>query len=298
MFAAASIWGTWVIFLSLITLPGIYITPITFVTAGFTLLLYVLLSPTRQAFFQVIGNRPFLRQLAIVALMETFQTSLFIISFSLAVNDGGSVMIPLIRSTAGIITPLLTTLTSKERFVPAYLFYGTLSTIGTLLIFSQGGIELGQNLSYVALVMVVVSVVARGFYYIGQREVAVQMVRQAYNPVHVLTIHLCVSSLVLIPTALLYAAFFPMTDAVNIWQQIGLLAVLGLTHTGLGSLLRLIAMRQINAQQAVIIMYFEPVLSVTLSILFLGEVVSGLFFVGAAIVLFSAVAASLYSASN
>jgi drug/metabolite transporter (DMT)-like permease len=81
-------------------------------------------------------------------------------------------------------------------------------------------------------------------------------------------------------------------------QQVAFLAIFGLTHISFGALLRLRSMRHLSAQQTVIIMYLEPMTSVALSILFLGEVVNLSFFVGAGLILISAGAASLQRAKR
>lgn len=295
MFGAASIWGTWVLVISSVSLPTIYILPITFMSSAIIMLSYVLSSVRRQIFFAIFSNRKFTRLLLWVALMEVTQSSLYLISYSIAIQDGGSVVIPIIRSLAGILTPVLATFSSNERFSKTYLFYGTLSSFGAILIFSRGGIVVGENLSYLALTMVTVSVLLRGWFYLEQRKLSQEMVANQYEATHVLTAHLVVSALILAIVSMIYMTVVPQPQLENVYQQIAFIAILGLTHTALASMLRLLAMKQITAQQSIIIMYFEPFLSVMLSILFLGETITLGFVMGAILILFSAGRASIYA---
>lgn len=205
-------------------------------------------------------------------------------------------VIPIIRSLAGVLTPILATFSSNERFSKTYLFYGTLSSIGAILIFSRGGIVVGDNLSYLALVMVTISVLIRGWFYLEQRKVAQEMMANDYEATHVLTAHLVVSAIILAIVSAIYTAFAPQQAVLgNLYQQIVFIAVIGLTHTAFASLLRLVAMKQITAQQSIIIMYIEPFLAVMLSILFLGETITLGFVMGAMLILFSAGRASMYA---
>ena len=294
MFGAATIWGTWVLILSFIELPSIYIVAITFVVATIALMLFVLMSHKFGALMTIFQNRDFRRLLMLVGSLEVIQTSLYIVSFSIAIQDGGAVVIPIIRSTVGILTPMLATFSSNERFAKMYLFYGTLSSIGAILIFSYGGVTAGEDISYLALVMVIVSVLVRGWFYLQQRHVAQKMMEYHYDARLALTAQLIISSILLIMISIVYFLVTPTPQVTNLGMEIAFLLVIGVTHTGLASLLRLLAMKKITAQQSVIIMYVDPVLSVSLSILFLGETVTASFFIGAALIIFSAMASSLY----
>jgi drug/metabolite transporter (DMT)-like permease len=299
MFGAASIWGTWVLILSFVSLPSIYILPISFTSSSIMMLSVVMYSSRRQAFLEIFKNRKFARLLVWVAVMEVTQTSLYLISYSIAIQDGGSVVIPIIRSLAGVLTPILATFSTNERFSKTYLFYGTLSSIGAILIFSRGGIVVGENLSQIALVMVIISVLIRGWFYLEQRKLAQEMVTNEYEATHVLAAHLVVSAIILTSVAAIYTVFVPQTTGLgNVYQQVAFIAIIGLTHTGFASLLRLVAMKQINAQQSIIIMYIEPFLAVMLSILFLGETVTLGFVMGAILILFSAGRASMYASKS
>ena len=295
MFGAASIWGTWVLMLAYISIPSIYILPITFTSSALALSTFVLTSSRRNAFFVIFKNRAFMRLLAWVVLLEITQTSLYFVSYTMAIRDGASVVIPIIRSLAGIITPVLAVFSTNEKFRQSYLFYGLLSSVGAVLIFSRGGVEAGENISYLALILVTISVLLRGWFYLEQRKVAQELQVYDYNPVHVMAVQFILSSLFLLIFASIYINISPLPLIENLTRQIALLAVFGITHTGFGSLLRLLAMRQITAQQSIIIMYVEPVLAVTLSIIFLGETITIGFLIGAVMILFAAGAASLQS---
>lgn len=298
MFGAATIWGTWVLIISAVTLPGIYILPVTFTSSAIALTVFALVSHRFDALMQILRNRDFMRLVLWVGLFEITQSSLYFVSYSMAIQDGGSVVIPVIRSLAGIVTPVLATFSSNERFSKMYLFYGTLSSIGAILIFSRGGITAGEELSYLALVLVTASVLLRGWFYLQQRRVAQEMMIYQMDARLVLTVQMIVSSMMLLIVSLVYYLVTPTPDVVNPLNEIAFLAVLGLTHTGLASLLRLLAMKKITAQQSIIIMYFEPFLSVMLSIIFLGESVTIGFFIGAGLILFSAGATSLHASGG
>lgn len=293
MFGAATIWGTWVLVLAVVSLPSIYILPITFTTSAIGLSIYVLTSARRNEFFRIFADKPFTRLLIWVALLEVTQSSLFLISFSIAIDDGGSVVIPVIRSLAGIGTPILATFSTNERFSKMYLFYGTLSSLGAVLIFSRGGITIGDNLSSVALILVTLSVILRSWFYLEQRKVAQEMQKREHHAIHVMTAHVVISMIILLVVSCIYTWVNPPLNVPNLLEQVAFLGLLGLIYTALASLLRLLAMKQITAQQSIIIMYFEPFLSVTLSIIFLGETVTIGFFIGAGLILFSAGATSL-----
>lgn len=295
MFGSATIWGTWILIISSVSLPSIYILPITFTSTAIALSLYIILRGHQSSLIRIFLNRKFLRLILWVGFLEVLQSSLYIVSYSIAIQDGGSVVIPIIRSLAGIITPLLATISANERFSKTYLIYGTLSSLGAILIFSRGGITAGEDLSYLALAMVTTSVIIRGWFYLQQRFVAQEMTKNVYDTTHVLTAQMIISASILIIVSIIYFLVTPAPTIENLPQEFVFLAVFGLTHTGLASMLRLLAMRQITAQQSIIIMYFEPFLSVMLSILFLGETVTIGFFIGAGLILFSAGATSLQS---
>ena len=298
MFGAATIWGMWVLVISAVTLPSIYILPLTFTASAIALSVFVLVSKKTDALLRIFQNREFMRLLLWVGVLEVTQSSLYIVSYSIAIQDGGSVVIPIIRSTVGIITPVLATFSSNERFSKMYLFYGTLSSIGAILIFSRGGITAGEDLSYLALGMVITSVIIRGWFYLQQRNVAQKMTMHMYDARLVLTAQLLVSSAMLLVISLVYFLATPAPEVANLGAELAFLLVVGVIQTGVASLLRLMAMKKITAQQSVIIMYFEQFLSVMFSILFLGETVTIGFFIGAGLILFSAGATSLHAGSD
>lgn len=284
--------------LAVISLPSIYVLPITFTSSAIALSIYVLTSSRRQLFSQISDHPRFIRLIIWVALLEAVQSSLYLISYSIAIQDGGSVVIPIIRSLAGIGTPILATFSTNERFSKVYLVYGTLSSFGAILIFSRGGIVAGENLSYVALIMVVVSVILRSWFYLEQRKVAQEMGRHQLDTIAVLAAQMITTSTILLIISAVYTWVSPIPVTASIIQQIALLAIVGLVYSGLASLLRLVAMKQITAQQSIIIMYFEPFLSVMLSIVFLGESITIGFVIGAILILFSAGSTSLHASRD
>jgi drug/metabolite transporter (DMT)-like permease len=293
MVAAAAIWGTWVLILSLVSLPGIYVTPTAYFTSSLGLLILILVTRNLPLFLRGLRDTTFMRQVALAALLEAIQFTMFIVAFSLAIASGSSVVIPIIRSLSGVVTPLLAVISFAERFSWRYLLSGLLACAGSIIIFTRGGILLGENLSHVALLLALVSVIMRGLYYLKQREVAQEMQLREYPPVHVLTYHTSIAALILLPVVLGYRLIDPQPTFNILLPQLLFIGIFGITHGAFGALLRLRSMRFLNAQQTIIIMYIEPVTSVTLSILFLGESVSVGFFAGAALVLLATTVASL-----
>lgn len=288
----------WVLVIASVTLPSIYILPMTFTASAIAFSLFVVLSRRTDGLLKIFQNREFMRLLVWVGILEVTQSSLYIVSYSIAIQDGGSVVIPIIRSTVGILTPILATFSSNERFSKMYLFYGTLSSIGAILIFSRGGITAGEDVSYLALGMVITSVIIRGWFYIQQRNVAQKMTLHMYDARLVLTAQMLVSSAMLLVISAIYFVVTPPPEVTHLGVEVAFLLGIGVFQTGFASLLRLMAMKKITAQQSVIIMYFEPFLSVMLSILFLGETVTIGFFIGAGLILFSAGATSLHASSD
>ena len=141
MFAASMIWGTWVIILKGTTLPGFFITAVTSFTGFLGLLFYIIMTGRKKSLLSVIKIPSLLKLIALVALLEATQNAFFLAAFSLAIKDGGSVFIPVIRSFIGIITPILAIFIAKKEFSPKYLLYGSISTIGAILIFSWNGLN-------------------------------------------------------------------------------------------------------------------------------------------------------------
>ena len=293
MMTAAFIWGTWVIILAQVSLPGIMITPITYLSGGLALLALIATSGNLSPFLRGLRDRPLMVMIAQAAFLETIQYTLFIVAFDMAIHEGSAVVIPIIRALSGVVTPLLAVLSRIEAFAWRFLLSGLLASVGSVLIFTRGGIELGQNLSQLTLLLVTVSVIVRGWYYLKQGQVAQVMLKHRQIPTHVLAYHSCIAALILLPVFIGYRMLNPEPAAAELIPQLLFIGIFGLTHTALGGLLRLRAMRYLSAQQTIIIMYIEPVTSVSLAILFLGEQVTLGFFLGAGLVLFSTAVASL-----
>ncbi len=116
MYGAAIIWGTWVLVLSGITLPGYFVTAITSFTGFLGLLIYVAITKNAVSFKKVFKHPKLLRLTAIVAFLEAAQNALFMVAFILAVSGGGTIFIPIIRSLTGVVTPLIAALTVKREF--------------------------------------------------------------------------------------------------------------------------------------------------------------------------------------
>lgn len=297
MFGAAMIWGTWVLVLSGISLPGYFVTAITSLTGFIGLLVYVLLRRNGKSLRDVIRNTRLLRLIIIVAILEAAQNALFMMAFKLAIVGGGSVFIPIIRSFIGIVTPIIAVIAVKKEFSLRYLLYGVISTIGAIFIFSWKGLEAGQRISYLGLMLVVASVVISGAQYIVQRLMAQEMTKVGQHESNVVTYQALFSGIFLVP---LIAYYLSTSASINTLRlvQISYIGIFGLTHVALAFVLRLNALRYITAQQGVIIGYLEQVTSITLSIIFLKEVVSIGYVIGAILILGSAIAAGLHSSRH
>src|SRR3989344_1425708 len=105
MFLATILWGTWVLVLTGVTLPGYFVTAITSFTGFLGLVVYIFVTKQNKSFLSVTKNRKLFKLIALVAFLEASQNALFMIAFKLAIVGGGSVFIPIIRSFIGIITP-------------------------------------------------------------------------------------------------------------------------------------------------------------------------------------------------
>jgi drug/metabolite transporter (DMT)-like permease len=296
MFAAAVIWGTWVLVLSNVTLPGFFVTAITSATGFLGLLFVVLIRGQKQSFMDVLSSKTLRKYILVVAFLEAFQNALFMVAFTLAIEGGGSVLIPIIRSFVGIITPLLAIYISKhEKFSSKYLLYGTISTIGAILIFTWGGIQIGNQISFLALGLVVLSVAVMGIQNITMRSMAIQMKEAGQNEMNVITYQAMFSAIFLSPLIACYLFLNPSVVGVGFAPAVAYIGIFGLTHVALAFVLRLNALKHITAQQAVIIGYLEQVVSISLSILFLGEQLTAGLMIGATLIIGSAMKAGLYS---
>src|SRR4051812_44496281 len=84
MFGAAAIWGTWVLILRNISLPGYLVTAVTSFTGFLGLLVYSLITGKKFSFLEVLKNKKLFRLIAIVAFLEAAQNALFMAAFKLA----------------------------------------------------------------------------------------------------------------------------------------------------------------------------------------------------------------------
>lgn len=294
MFGAAVIWGTWVLVLNGVTLPGFFVTAITSFTGFLGLFVFIFLSNKQKLFYSIPKNRSLFKLIALVALLEAFQNALFMGAFTLAIQDGGSVFIPIIRSLIGIVTPIIAILAVKKEYSSRYFIYGAISTMGAIIIFSWGGLNAGERISYLGLGLVFMSVVISAIQNLVQRTMALKMVQAKQDEAAVVTYQSLLSGLFLLPLIIGYLAFNTNFKINNSFvDQLLFIGVFGFTHVALAFILRLKALRQITAQQAVIIGYLEPVTSIALSIIFLYETINFGFVIGGIIILTSAIMSSL-----
>lgn len=297
MFAAAMIWGTWVLILSGVSLPGYFVTAITSFTGFLGLLAYVFATKKGDSLFAILRNRKLLQLIVAVALLEAVQNALFLIAFKLAISGGGSVFIPIIRAFIGIITALLAIGIDKKEFSVRYLLYGVLSTLGAIIIFSWEGLNAEGRISYLGLTLVIASVIISGIQYIVQRIMALEMSAVGQQETNVVTYQALLSGIFLLPL-IIYYFFTSQADTTGLLPQLAYIGIFGFTHVALAFVLRLNALRYITAQQGVIIGYLEQITSITISILFLKEQISIGYVIGAALIIGSAIAAGLHSAQT
>lgn len=295
MYGAAIIWGTWVLVLSNVSLPGYFITAITSLTGFVGLLAYVLWKKSQKSLLTVLKSRKLLKLTALVAFFEAAQNALFMAAFLLAVAGGGSIFIPIIRALIGVVTPMLTALTTKKEFSARYLVYGIIASLGMIIIFSWEGLNPGGRVSYLGLSLVGASVIIAALEMIVIRLQALEMSSQKQPSTSVMTYQTLLAGIFLLPLLIYYFATNEVLP-VDIVSQIGFISIFGLTHVALAFILRLKAMRHITASQAVIIGYLEPITSVALSVIFLRESFNLGFVIGGALVLYAAIAAGLRSA--
>lgn len=292
MFAAATIWGTWVLVLSGISLPGYFVTAITSFTGFLALLIYVFATKNQTSFAAIIRNPKLLRLTALVAFLEAVQNALLMVAFMLAISGGGSVFIPIIRSLTGVVAPLAAGVVARKEFSVRYLLYGVVATAGAILIFGAGGLEAGGRISYLALGLVGLSVVVLAIEYIVQRFLALEIVASGQQTTNVVTYQALLASLFLTPLIIYYFST-PAGTVHGLGSQVAFISIFGITHVALALVLRLNALKHMTAQQGVVIGYLEPVTSITLSILFLNESISTGYVIGSLLVLGSAIAAGL-----
>ena len=298
MFLAAGIWGTWVIILKGVTLPGFFVTAITSLTGSLALLIVILLSGKWQDFLQTIKAKSLWRLIIVVAFLAALQNALLMVSFKLAIAGGGSVLIPIIRSLVGVIIPFTVLFFRKgEKFSLQFLFYGALATIGALSIFTWGGINVGRQISYFGLFLAFCSVVALAVQYIFLRRLAVEMAKEGRSSLNVIAFQSFLSFLFLAPLLLGYLLINREIINLNLVRQLLYIGFFGLTHVALAFIFMFKALKYVTAQQSQIIGYLEPLVSVTLSILFLKELITLGYFIGASLILVAAMAASLKTAS-
>jgi drug/metabolite transporter (DMT)-like permease len=299
MFAAAMIWGTWVLILQNVTLPAYFVTIITSFAGFLGLLIYTLITGRKTSFLEILRNKKLLRLIVIVAFLEAAQGVFFMVAFKLAILNGGSVFIPIIRSFVGIITPLVAIFAAKKDFSIRYLIYGFIATFGAIIIFGWKGFDAGGRISYLALSFAVVSVVISGIEYIFQRFMAIEMSLSGQSGSNVITYQTLFSAVFLFPLVIYYFGIPQPGHTANILPQMLFIGIFGLTHVALAFILRLNALKRITASQGAIIGYMEQVTSISLSILFLKETISAGFIIGAVLILGSAIAAGFqFSRSN
>lgn len=297
MFGAALIWGTWVLVLSGISLPGYFVTAITSFTGFLGLLAYILFTKGGGSLSKILKNRRLLRLTALVALLEAGQNALLMVAFMLAISGGGSIFIPIIRSLTGVVTPLVAGVLARKEFSARYLLYGVVATAGAVLICSWNGLNVGGRVSYLGLSLVGLSVVLLSVLYIVQRFLALELSSSGQQATGVVTLQTLLASIFLIPLIIYYFATTHHATA-GLLPQIAFISIFGITHVALAFVLRLNALRHITAQQGVVIGYLEPVASITLSILFLKEAVSVGYVIGGVLILGSAIAAGLRTAKG
>ena len=128
MYGATMIWGTWVLVLNATQLHGIYTlfsVGLPTFTGCFALILWLYFTGQITEFTSLFRQWKLARWVVLVGLIEVVQGTLHLSAMQMAIRDGGSMLIPVVRSFMGVGTPLLAlVLNREERFSPWYLAAG------------------------------------------------------------------------------------------------------------------------------------------------------------------------------
>lgn len=296
MYLASIIWGSWVLVLSASGLSGPYGIYVVAGTWGFGTLGFAAICAAGGNLGnlgRLVRDWRVMRWAVLVGVMDAIHSALFLTGFQMAIADGGSMLVPVIRSLSGVCTPLVALFLSRgERFSPWYLAVGAVATAGALCIFGWSGFNVGEQISLLALGLVFASMLLACMIMLLARVLAVEAEAGGYRQISILTVQGVSEVLVLLPMVVALPFLFPIPLPEALWAKTAaLLAIVGLTHVTLASMGRLHALKSISGQHSAIIGYLEPIISVALSILFLGEKATPGFVIGSAMILGAAAGA-------
>lgn len=214
-----------------------------------------------------LGPRPWL--LVAFAVWMTVTTA----AFSAAVKYTSIANAVLISFTAPVLVPFLGRWILREPVRPRAVLSVVMAAGGSVLMLAPDLSALDRR----ALVGIGYAIVSAGG--TAGAAIGVRLVRRR-TPVFNTGLHrMIVACLVLLPFSVTTSPFG--IDG----RSLALLALLGVVHTGLAMTLYAHAMGQIQAQDAVVYGYLEPLGSVLLAALFLGEALRAHVVAGGALIL-------------
>ncbi len=288
-YASAIIWGTWVLVLTGVDLPGYWVTAITSLTGFLALFVYILLIKGTASFRDVLHQPRLLKLILLVAFLEAANNALFMAAMLVAIAGEGSIFVPLIRALTGITTPLLVSILARHEFSVKYLLYGIMATLGIIVLFTWDGLDLSDRLSPLGILLASASVIMWSAQLIIQRFLALETTKQNQTSTNVITYQSLFAGVFLLPLVIYYAGTSDGFSLGAVWPQILFIGIFGITHVAVAFILQLNALKHITAQQAAVINYLEPLTSITLSILVLHETFNIGFIIGATLILTAAV---------
>jgi DME family drug/metabolite transporter len=222
------------------------------------------------------------RDLAITAGFGVAGVSILYASYQLAIQAGGASLASVLLYTAPAFVAVLSWRFLGETLgVRAWLCVAT--TIGGVALISAGGVS-GIRVSAAAIGFGLVSAITYALYYLVGK-----LTFGRIAPAAVFAVAMPVGALGLLP----FVTFAPKDGAA--WL---ILVAMGVLSTYLAYLLYGIALRRLPATRTSVLASVEPVFAAALAALILGERLSGLAYVGAAMVAAAAVGFSLASTTT
>ncbi|GGR30802.1 DMT family transporter [Deinococcus ruber] len=271
---AALLWGT-----IAITVAAIYrLAPLDPIRVGFYRVVFaapalLLLMVLTGQYRGVRLSRPFLNQAGLMGLAIASDQ---VCNFTAIQTVGVSIASLVSLCTAPLLVAVFGALVLRESFPPR--LYGLLGTalLGTaLLVYRPVGLDgphpllgiawaFGSALSYATILL------------------CSRTLSTLAPPLVSLATSFSIAALLLLPVAAHQGVSLQVS-----WRVWGLLAYLGIVATGVGYLLFLLGMRHTSATIASVATLLEPFLAVVLAILFFGEHLTSLGFLGGGILLLS-----------
>lgn len=176
--------------------------------------------------------------------------------------------------TAPIFVALLSPFLIKERVERKTWITIPIASLGLFFIFFKSGLTLIQGTS-IGLLAGTASGLAYAFIIIIARKAV-----QAYSPYLISITSNFLIVTILLPFALL-GHYTLMTSSILLFL------VMGFIHSTLALIIYLHGLKEVKAQEAAVLGYFEPVGAIILALLIFGEVPSGMAIMGGIFILFA-----------